>query len=202
MKAVSLLLLFLPSAISWAQTHIDTTYQVELTATASPMISDYRNPSVPGTDHKTSFGYGIFVRGMWHPGRLLSVGFMTGYSLIDQDEIPIDRSLVGQPTTENLNYSARLTAIPMQLAISMQKHDFEIGIGIGPYMMLSTIEGGNTAPAGGRRLELGLTFFGSYVFSLNDNIKIGPELRVLYLRYRGILTLMPSCSFRIDAVRY
>ena len=202
MKTVSIILFFLPSAISWAQTRIDTTYQVELTATASPMISVFRNPSVPGTDHKTSLGYGIFVRGMWHPGRLLSVGFMTGYLLIDQDELPINRSLASQLTTENLNYSARLTAIPMQLAISMQKHDFEIGMGIGPYIMLSTIEGGNTASAHGRRLELGMTFFSSYFFSLNDNIKIGPELRVLYLRYRGILSLMPSCSFRIDAVRY
>ena len=132
------------------------------------------------------------MRGMWHPGRLLAVGFITGYMLIDQDEIPVD----------NLNYNARLTAIPMQLAISMQKHDVEIGMGIGPYMMLSNIEGGNSPPAHGSRLELGLTFFGSYLFSLNDKIRIGPELRVLYLRYRGILSFMPSCSVRIDALRY
>ena len=138
---------------------------------------------------------------MWHPGRLLSVGFMTGYLLIDQDVIPIDRSLANQLNT-NLEYRARLRAIPLQMAISMQKRDIEVGMGIGPYMMLSTIEGGNSAPAGGRRLELGLTFFGSYFFSLNDNIRIGPELRVLYLRYRGILSWMPSCSVRFDALRY
>ena len=201
MKAASLILLLLSSALSRAQSPVDTTYRVELTATASPLISAFRNPSIPGTTHETSLGCGLFLRGMWHPGRLLSVGFMTGYLLIDQDVIPIDRSLANQLNT-NLEYRARLRAIPLQMAISMQKRDIEVGMGIGPYMMLSTIEGGNSAPAGGRRLELGLTFFGSYFFSLNDNIRIGPELRVLYLRYRGILSWMPSCSVRFDALRY
>jgi hypothetical protein len=201
MKAHRVILLLFPAALSLAQSSIDTTYRVELTATASPLISIFRDPSVPGTTHKTSLGYGFTVRGMWHPGRLLSVGLLTGYVLIDQDKITFNRPPSSQPDA-NLEYRARLTAIPMQLAISMQKHDFEIGMGIGPYMMLSTIEGGNTSPAGGRRFELGMTFFSSYLFSVNDHVKIGPEMRVLYLRYRGILSWMPSCSLRIDAVRY
>jgi hypothetical protein len=192
MKIAALILLLLAPAISCAQTRIDTIYRVELTATASPIVSFFRHPSVPGTNDKTCLGGGIFLRGMWHPGRLLSVGFITGYMLIDQDEIPAG----------NLMYRARLTAIPMQLAISMRKHNVEVGCGVGPYMMLTSIEGGNSAPAHGSRLELGLTFLGSYSFALNDYIKIAPEMRVLYLRYRGILSLMPSCSVRLDAVRY
>jgi len=202
MKGASIILLFLTPAISWAQTRIDTTYQVELVTTACPIISFYRYPRVPGTVNEASVGYGMYVRGMWHPGRLLSVGLMTGYLVIAKDEIAVDRSLAGQLTADGQNYNARLAAIPLQVAISMQKHDFEIGMGIGPYLMLSTIEGGSSASAHGNRLELGMTFFSSYFFSLNDNIKIGPDLRVLYFRYRGILSLMPSCSVHIVALRY
>ena len=75
-------------------------------------------------------------------------------------------------------------------------------MGIGPYLMMSTISGGTSASAQGSRLEIGITFFGSYVFSLSESIKIGPEMRVLSLRYRGIISVMPSCSFRIDLLRY
>lgn len=130
----------------------------------------------------------MFVRGMWHPGRLLSMGFITGYMLLAEDEIP--------------PYHARLTGVPLQFVISMQKHDLEVGLGMGPYLMLTDIKGGGSAPAYGSRLELGLTILGSYSFSLTDCIKIAPEMRVVYLRYRGILSLMPSCSLRIDALRY
>ena len=192
MKFCRLILLFAPLAVTNAQTFVDTVYRVELTATVSPMINLFRNASIPGTNDRSSVGGGVFLRGMWHPGRLLSLGFITGYMIVDRDRIPPDNPL----------YTARLTAIPMQFAISMQKNDVEVGWGVGPYMMLTSIEGGNSAPVHGYRFELGLTVLGSYSFSLTDYIKIAPEMRVLYLRYRGILSLMPSCSFRIDPLKY
>ena len=193
------MLFLLTSAISWTQTRVDTTYQVELTATACPMISFFRHPRVPQTTNNASLGYGILVRGMWHPGRLLSLGLMTGYLFIAQDEIPVDPVLGSQFA---INPSARLAAIPLQAAISMQKNEIEIGMGVGPYLFLSTIDYGNGASAYGRRIEFGVTFFGSYFFSLNDKVKIGPELRVVYLGYRGILSWMPSLNFRFDTMRY
>jgi hypothetical protein len=195
-KLPILTVIFLASACSWAQTPTDTTYQVEVTATASPMMNFFRLPRVPETTGKSSVGYGISVRGMWHPGRLLSVGLLTGYFVLAQDEISSLRP------SGDLIYRARLSAVPMQIALSMQDDGVEIGLGIGPYLMMSTIEGGNSAPVHGSRLELGVTFFGSYLFSLNDNLCIGPELRVVYFRYRGIFSVMPSCSFRIDMLRY
>ncbi len=196
MKHVLVTALLSAAACSWAQTPADTTYRVEVTATASPMINFFRLPKVPGTSGKTSIGYGISVRGMWHPARLLAVGFLTGYFLIAEDEI-----LVAQPSSD-LNYNATLAAVPIQLALSMQKAGFEVGMGIGPYMMMSTIGGGNSASVHGSRLELGMTFFASYGFPLGKNISLGPELRVVSLRYRGIVSVMPSLSFRIDPVRY
>lgn len=196
MKLPIVTALILASACSRAQTLPDTTYQVEVTATASPTINFFRLPRVPGTNSKTSVGYGISVRGMWHPARLLSIGLLTGYYVIAEDEISVTQTSTG------LNYSARLAAVPMLLALSMQKHGIEIGMGIGPYLMMTTIEGGNSASVHATRLELGMTFFGSYLFALSDNITIGPELRVLSLRYRGIVSVMPSCSFRINTLRY
>ena len=47
-----------------------------------------------------------------------------------------------------------------------------------------------------------MTLFASYVFPLGEHISLGPELRVVSLRYRGIVSVMPSLSFRIDPVRY
>ena len=196
MKFAIITALLLVAAGSPAQTSIDTMYQVEVTTTASPMVNFFRVPKVPETSSKTSIGYGISVRGMWHPARLLAVGFLTGYFVIAQDEISI-----GQASSD-LNYDATLAAVPIQLALSMQKSGFEFGLGIGPYLMMSTIGGGHSASVHGSRLELGMTFFGSYGFPLGENITIGPELRVLSLRYRGIVSVMPSVSFRIDALRY
>ena len=193
MKTGLVLLVFMV-AISQAQPSVDTTYQVEVTTTASPMVSFFRNPRLPQTENTASYGYGVSVRALWHPGRLLSVGLLTGYFLIAQDEIPTQAN--------DLKYDARLIAIPLQLAMTMQKNDFEFGMGIGPYLMISTIEGGNSPRAEGRRFELGMTFFGSYLFSVGENIKLGPELRVLHFRYRGILSVMPSCSIRISPLTY
>jgi hypothetical protein len=196
MKIMLITVLLLASACSWAQTLPDTAYQVEVTATASPTVSFFRLPRVPDTSGKTSPGFGVSVRALWHPGRLLAVGVLTGYFVIAEDEISVDR-----PSTV-LKYSARLAAVPLLLALTMQKYNVEIGVGIGPYLMMSTIEGGNSAPVHGSRLELGMTFFGEYLFSLGDNIHVGPELRVVSFRYRGIVSVMPSCSFRVDVLRY
>ena len=90
MKSFIITVLLLASAYSRAQTHDDTTYQVEVTATASPMVNFFRLPRAPGITGQTGLGYGMSVRGMWHPGRLLSVGLLTGYYVVAEDEISIN----------------------------------------------------------------------------------------------------------------
>jgi len=116
---------------------------------------------------------------------------MSGYSQISSDEFYDSQGILA---------SASLSAIPLQVAVSMQGKNFEFGLGMGPYLMLTKIEYGATAQ--GRRYELGITFFGSYLFTVNNNIFIGPELRVLYLSYRGILSVIPSLSIRFETLRY
>jgi hypothetical protein len=196
MKLAVILVLFLASVGSHAQTWVDTSYQVEVTATACPIVSFFRFPRVPGGESKTSVGYGGSLRVLWHPGRLLSIGVLTGYFDIAQDEISIP------PPATDLSYHASLTAVPLQIALTMRKYGLEIGVEIGSYLMMSTIAGGNSATSHGSRLELSLTIFGSYLFPLNDFVEIGPELRVVSLRYRGIFSVMPSFSCRFIPVRY
>ena len=196
MKPAVAAALFIASACSCAQTRVDTTYRVEVTATASPMIDFFRYPRVPGSASKTSLGYGASLRVLWHPSRLLSVGLLSGYFVISQDEFAVHL-----PSAE-LNYSTRLAAVPLQIALSMQKYGLEMGVEIGSYLMMTSISGGDSPPASGSRLELAMSIFGSYLFLLNETIQIGPELRVVDLRYRGIVCVMPSCSCRIIPLRY
>jgi hypothetical protein len=197
MKLLIIIFFILMGVIVVAQNDPDTVYQVEITATASALISLFDEGRYPNAPNDVSLGYGFFLRGMWHPARLLSVGLMTGFTQIAEDEFSVDTTINNELGN---TAKARLSAIPIQVVVSMQGKDFEIGLGMGPYMMLSTINYGKTAQ--GRRYELGLTFFGSYFFSLNNNIRIGPELRVLYLSYRGIVSVMPSLSIRLETLRY
>lgn len=196
-KTIFFILIFFTSLN--CQTPSDSLYRIELNLTASPIVSFFRNERMPGVENNASFGYGFSLRGMWHPSRLLSVGLMSGYLLIADDEIPQLSNSAIQGSYEPF---ASLSAIPLQVAISMQKDEFELGLGIGPYLLLSKIEGGIGADAKGRRIEFGITFFSSYSFIISERIKFGPELRILYFGYRGILSWMPSLNFRFEPYRY
>lgn len=196
MRYLLLAALILCTGHSHAQIAADTVYRVELIATASPMVNFFRSSKVPGTSGSVSIGCGVSLRAMWHPGRLLSVGILTGVFLLAEDDITMQGG--GTPLT----YTARLTGFPVQLALSMGTAGFECGLGIGPYIMVSAIDGGGSAPVRGSRFELGMTFYGSYLFPVTGSIMIGPEVRILSLRYRGIIAVMPSVSVQFTPLRY
>ena len=197
MRAFIIILFITVIATSYSQTDNDTTYRVEISTTASSSINFFRDERYPGGPSGSSLGYGMFIRGMWHPGRMLAVGFMTGYSFVASDEFIVD-TIYSNPGEEKA--SANLAAIPLQLVVSMQYEGFELGVGMGPYIMKSTIEHDTKAEA--QRIELGLTFIGLYRFPLGENFSLGPELRVLYLSYRGIISVMPSITLQLDLWRY
>lgn len=195
---IFILILFIVSFVTiYSQTDIDTTYRVEISTTASSSINLFRDERYPGGPAGSSLGYGVFIRGMWHPGRMLAVGVMSGYSFVVSDEFDVD-TIYSNPGEEKA--SANLSAIPLQLVISMQYEGLELGVGMGPYIMQSTIE--HDLKAESQRMELGLTFIGLYRFSVSDNFSLGPELRVLYLSYRGIISIMPSITLQLELWRY
>ena len=197
MSILRLILFFIFVTLVLTKAQSDSLYYIELNLTGSPLISFFEDERYPGAPDNSAFGYGMNFRVMWHPGRMLAFGLMSGYLFIVEDEIKMNSILT---QSQNYNASARLNAIPLQVVVSMQKNGIELGLGMGPYLLLSTIELGKTAE--GRRFELGLTFFGSYIFPIGKQVFIGPEIRVLYLSYRGILSLMPSLNLRINAWSY
>jgi hypothetical protein len=195
-KIFILVILFIGSITVCTKAQADSLYNIELSITASPLFSFFQEERYPGGLKSTSVGNGMSFRAMWHPGRLLAFGLMSGYLFIVEDELQINSTLNNR--TENA--SAKLNAVPLQAVVSMQKNGLEIGLGMGPYLLLSTIDYGKTAHS--HRFELGLTLFGSYTFSIGKNIFIGPELRILYLDYRRILSVMPSLTTRINIGSY
>lgn len=194
MKSLLLILLIL-APVLWSQPIKDTTYHIDIIITGSPLFSFFSEARFPGASKNMIVGYGGYLRSMWHPGRMISIGLMIGYLFITEDKIENNEiALRGEFA------SAQLIAIPLQIAVSMQKNNIELGVGMGPYLMATTIQYGETAK--GNRLELGLTFFGSYCFLLNDYVKIGPEFKLMYLGYRGIISIMPSVSLCFNILRY
>jgi hypothetical protein len=193
MRRFTLLIVLLSSFTIYGQSYKDTVYHVELSGSTSGILSKFRDPRYNGAPDNIQFGYGIYVRAMWHPGRMLSMGFMSGFVYLSRDEFTPVNTTAG-------NAFATLTAIPLQVAVSMQGRGIEIGLGMGPYIMKSTIEYGSTSI--GRRIELGLTFYGCYKFPVTDNLSIGPEIKALYMSYRGIFSIMPSITLHLDAYRY
>jgi hypothetical protein len=196
MKKLILILLLTLIRPLFTQPEYDTVYHVNAVVSASPSLSLFQKERYSTVRNDLAPGFSLFIRGMWHPGRTLSVGILTGYVFLSQDR------LTGYDLPDyEVTALARLQAIPMQLVVAMQNKVFEFGVGMGPYLLMSTIVYGER-PAYGKRLELGLTFFGFYKFPLNETISIGPEMRILYLSYRGIISFMPSINFHYEILRY
>jgi hypothetical protein len=186
MKKIILILSYI---LTWSSLSAQTRliYDVNAVSSISPVISIFENDRYLGAKDELKFGYGVFVRGMWHPGRLIAVGVMSGYMHISQDELP-DSS------------KASLKAVPLQAIVSMTKNNFEFAVGIGPYLMMSQIDNGDISY--GNRLELGLTVISNYSFELSKQLYISPEMRIVYFNFREIFSIMPTISFKYKIYSY
>lgn len=184
-KIILLLYFFIPSNTLLAQTKL--IYDVNSVTSASPIISIFENDRFQDAKDELKFGYGIFFRGMWHPGRLIAVGLMSGYMHISRDDL-----------TDST--SASLNAVPLQAIVSMSKNNFEFAVGIGPYLMMSKIDNG--VVSNGNRLELGLTVISNYSFELSKQLFISPEMRIVYFNFREILSIMPTLSLKYKIYSY
>jgi hypothetical protein len=196
MKKYYLIVLIVMITITSVPSQSDTLYRVEITIAAFPTFSYFKEERYPGAPDNVSFGYGTIARALWHPGKMVAFGIMSGYIFLAEDEF-------GVPTNspESLEYAkARLDAVPLQAIVSMQKNEIEVGLGMGPYILYSTINYGSKSR--GRRFELGLTLYGVYNFKIDKGLFLGPEIRLLYLSYRGIFSVMPSLTLRYDLWKY
>lgn len=180
-----------------ANAQSDTLFRIEVTATAGPLVSYFYEPRYPDGQKNTSTGFAWSIRTMWHPDHLIAFGIMSGYMRIVEDEFD-----VSSPANQSgaRHAAARLNAIPLQVAVSMQNEVCELGVGIGPYLLLSTIEYGKTAQSS--RFELGHTLFALYKIHIGKTISLCPELRLIYLDYRRILSVMPSFTVHMNVWSY
>lgn len=189
MRKTIIILILIKNSIVFAMTDPDSINRFVGIVTCSHLISFFENQRFKEAPGDLKFGYGIFGRLMWHPIGLISFSLMGGYMKIATDDID-----------KNIPIKASLSAIPIQAIISLNKYNFEIGLGIGPYIMVSNIKVGTGAV--GRRLELGMTLFGNYYFNIQDNLLIGPELRIVYFSFREILSIMPSININYELRKY
>lgn len=166
-------------------------YTIEASVSAGPMISFFRELRSPVSSDGAVFGSSVFGRIMWHPSRLISFGVASGYVLFSREDFSYIRPMLIDTVVPG---SATITAIPLQVAASMQKYGFELGVCVGPYLMM--IELVDEDVTHGSRLELGMTSFASYKWNLNDNLSIGPQLRCIYMAYHGILSF--AAEFRVQ----
>lgn len=177
------------------QAQDDTTYAVELNVTVSPSFSFFEHDRYEGASHDVMFGTAFTSRVMWHPARLLAFGVMTGYTRIASEALPTDSN-----HTAGFLTRATLTSIPLQAVVSMQGPNLEVGVCMGPHLMMTSIDDGK--PAQGSRMELNLTLLANYRFDLAPDVWIAPELRLSYFSYRGVLSVLPSFTIRYDLHRY
>ena len=135
MKLLTIIVFLISATDALSQNPQDTVYRFEIHSTLGPLFSYFDNPRYAGAPDNIAFGYGANLRVMWHPGRLLAMGIMSGYSFIS-----LDKFTIVNDDGESESISAQLEAIPLQAIFSMQTKGFEFGLGIGSYLMMSTLK--------------------------------------------------------------
>jgi hypothetical protein len=166
-------------------------YVVEARVGCGIGVSWFRTQRSPLSPEESVYGFGTIDRIMWHPGRLLSFGIVSGWIEFSRENFSPALARAADSVAPG---RATLSGVPLQLAVSMRKYGVEVGIGIGPYFMTSVIEDEDVTRS--TRLELGITSYVNYSIPLSASVSVGPELTLVYMGYRGIITLIPQfqCS--------
>lgn len=191
MKKFAIIITFLLICSNYLKAELDSSFKIVADLSVGASYSYFDKAKYYDAKSHSSLGGGASIRLMWHPDGMLLMGIMSGFYHLSYDQLE---------TADSTSASASLSAIPLQLAFSMKYKVFEIGLGIGPYLLKSEINYHKVAI--GYRPELALTFFSSYKFKISDKISIAPEIRTLYLRYRSVFSAIPSVNFSYEIIRY
>jgi hypothetical protein len=183
--------------VSSAQTP-EQPWRLEATLTGGLGISNFSEKRSSVSPDELVYSPTIMARVMWHPGRLVAVGLASGYVGFSSEKFQFGTE--GGRDIATLN--ASLQGVPVHFAFSMQQWGAELGAGVGPYFMSSSINASDVGASTGSRIELGVSSWVAYNFEVADRFFIGPELSMHFLSYRGILTLTPQVRFRYDIAVY
>ncbi|MBS1562684.1 MAG: hypothetical protein JSS89_13845 [Bacteroidetes bacterium] len=170
---------------------------IEISVAGGPQRTFFREPTTPLTDERQFSGMSVMGKLMWHPDHILSVGLLSGYTTFStesftKDDIPV----LNEP------FTLTLEAVPLQLALSMQSGGFEVGVGLGGYLLSSTITGGDAVRQANTIFEIGISTQVSYLFFIGETFSVGPEVNIHLLSNRGIVAISPCLRAKWEFVRY
>jgi hypothetical protein len=201
MKNVLAALLALCATVTYLKGAPDSTdvvptgvYRLRLTAAGGIQRSFFAEPRTQFESGRTSNGASIVVRALWQPEHLLSVGLVSGFTTIASDRLDTP---MGEDRVE-----LTLSAIPMQLAFAMRFAGFEVGTGIGGYLLISTASVQNEVATASSQFEIGVSAWLGYTAQLTDQLGIGAELCLHNLSYRRITGIAPQVRLRYDLFTY
>lgn len=169
-------------------------FRVETELCAGPLYSNFlKHPYAPG-ESDNALGMITFARVLWHPDHLLGVGLLSGYILFVSD------SHWRVDSNSSTEVSGRLTAIPLMIDVSMQKGHFDVGAGLGGYILSTVLT--DSATSRSSKFELGILAHASYHMPIGGGWYLGPELVINFLSYRGIASVAPQLELKYDLIAY
>jgi len=187
-------LLILWSVLVRAQT--DSVFTLETVVSGAIQVTKYQAPPAAQSTTNTFLGSSFIGKVLWRPNHILAVGLQTGYVTFSSEVLQT------QGTTNIPDVKVGLTAIPVQMAISMNPWSLDIGVGLGVYVLQSIWRIDQDQRANSTASEFGVHSWIGYEFMVLDRLAIGPELSMHVLSNRGVAALALGVRVRFDAIRY
>jgi hypothetical protein len=174
----------------------DSTFTVEAVVTGAVMATQYDVvPTAQSVDDRF-VGSAFSGRLLWRPNHLLAIGLQSGYVTFSTEDLQAQSI----PGANQLRVS--LTAIPIQLAISMNPGSFDLGVGLGGYLLQSIWRIDDDQRVNSSAMEFGVNSWIGYEFEVFDRLQVGPELSLHVMSNRGIASLAIGVRIRYDVIRY
>ncbi len=174
----------------------DSVYTVEVVGVGGVQITKYNEPPTEQSTTDVFTGSAFLGRVLWRPDHLLAVGLQSGYQTFSEEVFKTP----GSQGTVDLG--ARLTGIPVQLVLSMHPGDFDVGVGLGLYVLQAVWRADDVQRVSSSATEFGVHMWVGYDVQLLDRLSVGPELSLHVLSNRGVAALNAGLRVRFDVIRY
>lgn len=183
-------------SVAQIRAQTDSVFTLETVATGSIMATQYSEIPTTQSISDRFTGSAFLGRILWRPNHLLAVGLQSGYITFSQEEFKLPG------VSGAADGRAGLSAVPVHLAISMSPGSFELGVGIGTYLLQSIWRTDGVQRVNSTAWEFGVSSWIGYDFVLFDRFEIGPELSMHVLSNRGVASLAAGLRIRYDVIRY
>lgn len=174
---------------------------VEFIGAVGTQLTRYSQPPTQQSTTTDYAGSSYTGRILWRGGHLIGIGLLSGYVIFSGESFELETEQGGSRKID-----VRLVAVPIQLALSMNPGNFEIGAGIGAYFLESVIGNQTANQSGfsvvGKGFEFGISTWCAYTFPLTTRIRVGPEIMFHILSNRGAAGIVGAIHVSYDIYRY